>query len=77
MRAKVKTEKDILDKATTLIVEKFGVDQRALKLSSKQKNGIFYTFEFLSTEKSHLAFEDISYCITINVAGKLFDLYRN
>lgn len=77
MKTQVKKEKDILKKATSVIAEEFGIDQKALKLSYKQKNGIFFTFQFTPKEKAMLNANKTKYCVTINVSGIPIDLYKN
>lgn len=77
MKGLVKNETDILKKAVDLVVEEFGVEKNALKLSYKQRNGIFYTFKFTSKEKAFLESQKPSYHITINVAGTPMDICRN
>ncbi|MBV6639862.1 MAG: hypothetical protein KI791_04055 [Cyclobacteriaceae bacterium] len=77
MRRQVKNETDILKKATDLVSEEFGIEKNALKLSYKQKNGIFYTFQFTSKEKAYMEYHRPSYHVTMNVAGIPMDIYKN
>ncbi|XOV94823.1 MAG: hypothetical protein ACFHWX_08975 [Bacteroidota bacterium] len=77
MKGLVKNEIAIIKKAVDLVVEEFGVEKNELKLSYKQKNGIFYTFKFTSKEKAFIASQKPSYHVTINVAGNPMEIYRN
>ncbi len=74
---RIKNEKDILKRATHTVAEEFGIDQGKLKLSFRQRNGIFLTYQFTSNEKPYLRKEKDSYCVTMNVSGMPIDLYKN
>lgn len=78
MKNLVKSEKDILKKATNAVAQEFGIEQGVLKLSFKQRNGIFLTYQFTAKEKkAYMESDKTSYSVTMNVSGMPIDLYRN
>ncbi len=77
MKKIAKSESDILDSATDLVAKEFGIEKDALKLSYKEKNGIFFTFQFTSKEKAIMKSHKPSYYVTMNVSGIPMDIYKN
>lgn len=77
MKKIAKSDSDILKTATDLVAEQFGIDRHKLKLSYKEKNGIFLTFQFTSKEKEFMESHRNYYHVTMNVAGTAMDIYKN